>query len=268
MSQEKKTVSRKTVTTTPSDNPTTTKTDGIIFEEEGNKVSSVTTNEHAELLSLIKDLKSEVDSLKAEKNNYTTEETVEEKRLSDDYLEIPLTFFAYSISFRLYGDKRRGVTEGTPTGEAVVFKPHYRYNNKKGSGNRGTDTVSVCRAVVYSKSTAEWLRNHSQFGIKFFETISSAVDQDVFLAEKMVQVSNMVNSLGDMQVIKRATQEGINVTDPDISNIRQQLIKKIATSQIESQKKAQEAKAKAIGMVEERKIGERAAHGDKAIDVY
>lgn len=264
--EKKKTVKPTTKTPTPKK----AEKQELVFEEEDQKVGSITTEQHEQMLTLIKDLTSKVERLEAEKSNITVAPTVEaDSNLTDDYLEIPITFFSYSIKFRLYGDKRKGKVVGTPTGDAITFEPYYRYNVKN-RGRRGTETVSICRATVQSKSTVEWLRNHSQFGIKFFENIKSAVDQDVYLAEKMVQVSNMVSNMGDMKIIDRARQEGINISDPDINNIKQQLIKKIATSQIKSEKNSRLAVAKTLGTVEEKIISNSSKQAEKGDvnDVY
>ena len=224
---------------------------------------------HEEIMKTLKDLKGEVNTLKAEKGSEAVVAKEDnEISLADDFLDIPVTFFAYSLSFALYGDKRRGKVENTPSGEAIKFEPYYRYNVKN-AGKRGNETVSICRATVQSLQTVKWLRDHSQFGIKFFENIKSAIDQDVFLAEKMVQVSNMISNLSDMKVIDRAKSEGINITDPDISNIRQQLIKKIATKQIDQERGAREAVAATLGLKTKGTIG-NGGDGEKAnvSDVY
>jgi hypothetical protein len=258
----KKTVGRKKAEPKVEETP-------AIFEETDQKVDTVNADDHADMMKMIKDLSSKVDRLEAEKAELKTTELKDESGeeiLADDFLDIPAVFFSYSISFNLYGDKRRGKVVQTPTGEAIKFTPHYRYN-KKNSGKRGTDTVSVCRATIHSKKTMEWLRSHTLFGIKFFEDIKSAIDQDMLVAEKMVAVSNMVSNLGDMQVIDRAKNEGIEIIDPDISNVRQQLIKRIATKQIESERKSREAIAKSLGMKETKTIGKQAELGD-VTDVY
>lgn len=238
----------------------------VIFEENEQSVS-ITPEQHAQTMKLLQDLQAKVDRMEAEKSAKTEIANETEKNLEDDYLETPATFFSYSSKYGIYGDKRRGKIIGTPNNEGIKFDAYYRYN-KKNAGKRGTDTVSISRAVIRSKSEAEWLRNHSQFGIKFFESIRTALDANVFLAEKMVQVSNMVSGLGDMQVIQRAKSEGITIIDPDISNVRQQLIKKIATKQINSERQAVEAKAKTLGIVEDKKIDKRAEAGDTGSNVY
>ncbi len=235
--------------------------DELVFKEE--TTTSITDKQQKEMLTLIKDLSSKVERLEAEKSNTTLPK---EETLADDYLEIPATFFAYSVSFNLSGDVRRGKVSMNPNnGKSVKFNPHYRYNRK--SPKRGLTTVSICRTIIHSKAEAQWLREHSLFGIRFFENISTAIDSDVLKAEKMVQVSNMLSAMSDMRVIDRAKKEGINIQDPDINNIKQKLIKKITDDSISNETKAKLNLAKQVGVVKEGKVTERAAQGS-VNDVY
>jgi len=235
--------------------------DELVFKEE--TTVSITADQHKEMLTLIKDLSSKVERLEAEKSNI---EEPKEEILADDYLEIPATFFAYSIRFTLSGDMRRGKVSSNPNNSKFIkFEPHYRYNKRTAA--RGLTTVSICRAVIHSKKEAQWLREHSLFGIKFFENITTAIDSDVLRAEKMVQTSNMINALSDMRIIDRAKKEGINIQDPDINNIKQKLIKKITDDSISKEKAAKLKVAQQVGVVQEGKVSERAAAGG-VNDVY
>lgn len=264
MENDKKKVVAKKPTAAKPATKKAEKKDEVIFEEE--KPIQVTAEQHMATMKLLQDLQEEVASLKAERKVTVVSEADKEENPADDYLDTPATFFSYSSKFAVYGDKRYGKIVDTPNGKGIQFESHYRFNKK--TGGRGTETVSISRAVIRSKKEAEWLRSHTQFGIKFFESIKTAVDADVFLAEKMVQVSNMVMNLGDMQVVQRAKQEGIEIIDPDISNVRQQLIKKIATNQIDREKSALQAKAKTLGLVEDKKVEARAEEGDTGANVY
>ena len=83
--------------------------DELVFKEE--TTTSITDKQQKEMLTLIKDLSSKVERLEAEKSNTTLPK---EEILADDYLEIPATFFAYSVSFNLSGDIRRGKVSMNP----------------------------------------------------------------------------------------------------------------------------------------------------------
>jgi len=228
--------------------------DANIFSQE--ELSKVVT----QLQEEIKDLKQSKKSTRGEKRQNVIEE---------DFLDPPATFFAYSISFGLYGDKRKNRLNHPPNKQPVLFKPHYRYNkNKNTGGKKGAEVVSISRATIRSKSVAKWIRDHSLFGIRFFESIKTAIDQDAYLAEKMVSVSNMISTLGDMQVINRAKQEGIDIGNPDIKLIRQKLIKTIAFNEIGNEKQKKEDLASKLGMIETKDINKTVSVGDIGTDVY
>ena len=90
--------------------------DELVFKEE--TTTSITDKQQKEMLTLIKDLSSKVERLEAEKSNTTLPK---EEILADDYLEIPATFFAYSVSFNLSGDIRRGKVSMNPNnGKSVI----------------------------------------------------------------------------------------------------------------------------------------------------
>lgn len=262
----RKTASKKEVSEVSTPKATTNKTE-VSVEDKPVKESDANIFSQEALAKVVAQLQEEIEDLKNSK-----QPTRGEKRKSiieEDFLDPPATFFAYSISFGLYGDKRKNRLNHPPNKQPILFKPHYRYN-KNGStgGKKGAEVVSISRATIRSVSVAKWIREHSLFGIRFFESIKTAIDQDAYLAEKMVSVSNMISALGDMQVINRAKQEGIDISNPDIKLIRQKLIKTIAFNEIGIEKKKKENLASKLGMVENKEISKTASVGDIGTDVY
>lgn len=147
--------------------------------------------------------------------------------LEDDWLDVPVVFFAYSFNFAIHGDKKRGVETVPPHG-AIRFKPLIRTKKK---GLRGTQVVSVSSVKINSRAEAEYARNHSQFGIAFYENMESALNADSTWAQKMVEAQQSISRLSDMQIIARAKQEGISITQSPES-MRRQLIELVAKKAI------------------------------------
>lgn len=145
-------------------------------------------------------------------------------------MEQPVVFFAFSFNFSIHGDKKRGVEDQPPHG-AVKFAPLIRTKRK---GQRGTQVISVSSIKVQSKAVVEYLRNHSQFGIAFYENMGAAINVDSTWAQKMIEAQQSVSRLSDMQMIARAKQEGISVTQSPES-MRKQLIEIQAKRSIDSQ---------------------------------
>lgn len=156
----------------------------------------------------------------------------------EDYLEVPAVFFSFSFWYGIYSDKRYNREVLPPRKEPIIFKQLYRW--KKKSSSRGVEVVSISQATVRSKSTAEWLRNHSLFNIKFFENIQTAQNVNVTLAEKMAEMNGMISSLNDHQVIERAQREGMPIVHSDVQTLRKELIQKLAEHALKEEKRRHE----------------------------
>lgn len=148
--------------------------------------------------------------------------------LEEDWLEQPVVFFAFSMNFSIHGDKKRG-EESTPPNGAIKFRPLIRTKRKSG---KSVQVVSVSSVKVQSRSEVEYLRSHSQYGIAFYENMGSAMNVDSAWAQKMVEAQQSINRLSDMQMIARAKQEGISVSQSPES-MRRELVELIAKRSIE-----------------------------------
>lgn len=141
------------------------------------------------------------------------------ENLQEDWLEQPVVFFAFSMNFSIHGDKKRGV-ETTPPNGPIKFKPLVRTKRKR---NRDVQVISVSSIKVNSAAEVEYLRNHSQYGIAFFENMTSAMAVDSTWAQKMMEAQQSISRLSDMQVIARIQQEGLSVTNSPEA-MRRQLV--------------------------------------------
>jgi len=148
--------------------------------------------------------------------------------LQDDWLENPVVFFAFSYQFSIHGDMRRGIETVPPQG-SIRFKPVIRTKRKRG---KETQVISVSSVVVHSKEVVDYLRTHTQYGILFFENVESAMNVDATWAQKMVEAQTSISRLSDIQVISRAQQEGIPVSQSP-EDMRRQLVEKMAKRSIE-----------------------------------
>jgi hypothetical protein len=196
-----------------------------------------------EYLEVLKDLQEQVADLKS--NQAAVSEALIEEGYEnpvDDYLEEPAVFFAFSSRYGIYGDKRYNKEVLPPRGEAIRFEKLYRYKKSSGSGARGNTVISVSQAVVRSKATAEWLREHSLFGIKVFEDAGKAQNVNVTLAEKMAEMNAVVTTMSDHDVIQRATREDVPISSGDIGLLRKQLVRKLAEGALKNEKNIREIK--------------------------
>lgn len=147
--------------------------------------------------------------------------------LEEDWLEIPVVFFAFSFNFSIHGDKKRGIETLPPHGP-IRFKPLIRTKRRSG---KETQVVSVSSVKIQSKEMVDYLRNHSQYGIAFYENMESAMNIDSTWAQKMVEAQQSIGRLSDMQVIARAKQEGISISQSP-EKMRRELVELTAKRSI------------------------------------
>lgn len=147
----------------------------------------------------------------------------------EDQLKKPDTFFAWSISKNIFDDFKNGIPIQTPYGAPIKFNPFTQIKTK-GSNDKSTKTSSMCTVQIYSKRQSEFLRNHSEFGITFFESSNDSTDMSPDKADALQQASEYVKQLNDYQVKQRCLTPGSGVTidNMDISVLRKKLTKQMA----------------------------------------
>lgn len=171
----------------------------------------------------------QVEKLKASPaHEYTDEDYVSD--LEDDWLDQPVVFFAFSFNFAIHGDKKRGIESLPPSGP-IRFQPLIRTKRRR---QRDVQVISVSSVKIQSREVVEYLRGHSQFGIAFYENMGSAINVDSTWAQKMIEAQQSISRLSDMQIIARAKQEGISVTQSP-ETMRKQLIELQAKRSIDQQ---------------------------------
>jgi hypothetical protein len=131
----------------------------------------------------------------------------------------------------IHGDKRRGI-EALPPAGPIKFKPLIRTKRKGARGE--TQVVSVSSVSVNSIEVVEYLRGHSQFGIAFYENMESAMNIDSTWAQKLVEAQQSIGRLSDMQIIARAKQEGMSVSQ-SVDGMRRSLVELTAKRAKEQQ---------------------------------
>lgn len=221
--------------------PSKSKVEDVSFQADETVVENLHTEEKEEAIpmSLVQKMlnelenkfTSQINKLKVKASRDEMDDDLQYVRdLEDDYMEIPSIFFSFSINYSLHGDNKRGMHTEPPQGP-IKFKPLIRTKKR---GQKGTQVVSVSSVKVHSKEVAEYLRNHSQFGIAFYENMDSAMNVDSTWAQKMIEAQQSINRLSDMQIIARAKQEGIAVSQSPEA-MRKMLVERDAKRRIAQQ---------------------------------
>lgn len=148
---------------------------------------------------------------------------------SDDVLDVPAVFFAHSVSYMIYDDRRNGRVISTPYRRPFKFKKVIR-NVTTVPGSRTPVYLSISAVFVNSKKEVEWLKKHSLFGIKFFEKMGDAKDISAEMQDKLVSAWNIVSSFDEHSIVQRCAREGIVVDTMDMNEMRRRLAKKMASN--------------------------------------
>jgi hypothetical protein len=159
----------------------------------------------------------------------------------EDVLDEPVHFFAYNSQYAIFGDKRMGQEIHTPYGTPIKFKRSIRMVRNPGSSRYDKSILSVCEAKIHSKKEMEFLKTHSLFGVKFFETANEAASVSVELAEVMGSVANEVAGLTQHQVVSRAKTMNLPM-DQSVDVVKRALIDAIAKQRMEKLGKANPAR--------------------------
>jgi hypothetical protein len=220
-------------------------TEAVLFQEETEMAKEPTVAKESKeesiplsfVQKMMKDMEekftAQINKLRASSAKKDLDEDLEYvSDLEDDWMEEPAVFFAFSFEFSIHGDKKRGLETEPPHG-AIKFKPLIRTKRKNG---KQTQVVSVSSVKVSSKSVAEYLRGHSQYGIAFYENMESAMSIDSTWAQKMVEAQQSIGRLSDMQIIARAKQEGISVSQSP-ERMRRELVELTAKKSIAQQER-------------------------------
>jgi hypothetical protein len=85
--------------------------------------------------------------------------------------------------------------------------------------------------LIYSKKEYEWLQNHSLFNLFFFEQLADEDNVDITLVNKMSEISGMFTSMNQRQIVERAQQMGLPISQ-DIMKVRNSMIRKMAEDEI------------------------------------
>lgn len=145
---------------------------------------------------------------------------------NDDILSPPALFFSMCQSTIIFDDIKNGRAVMIPI-QPVKFSNLLRYQNPKDK----EEIIAKCVAVVHSKKQADFIRNHSLFGIKYFEDVrgnSSNITNS--FADKLAIAYAKVSSMSESDVHRKIINLDIKVDTMDISILRKKLAERIATN--------------------------------------
>lgn len=137
----------------------------------------------------------------------------------EDVLEDPVLFFCWGSATAIWDDYRNGLAIDTPYKRPIVFYPLSRMRSKV-TGKIQT----ICFAKVYSKKEAEFVRRHSEWQSKYFQSIVNVQQQDGELVTFAIEANAEVNRMNQHEMFSRAASilrdKGQHLTTADPDEIR------------------------------------------------
>lgn len=211
----------------------------VVVKDQEPSVSLSTVKEMMEEMQ--KNFQAELAKVKAEKRNTSSTNADSDNQyiadLQDDYLEVPVAFFAFNHRFIIGGDFNKG-REVKPPIDIIRFKEVYRSKQASKNG-KGEQVVTMSSYLCTSKAELTFLKNHSLFGISFYETTKKTLSVDAFFAQKLIEASTAISRLTDAQMIARCKQEGIEISS-DLGAMRKELIHRNARRSDDLEKNRQQ----------------------------
>jgi len=173
---------------------------------------------------------------------------IDEKDIPEgDYIEKGITFSAAGAGYIQVGDIRQGQYVDSPYKNIIKFK--YQATDKRGGRNVKEEVINhYCTYTTHSKKVVKWLREHTLYGIKFWESAREALDADSTKAAIAANIMLGLSKQDGHQLRKMCMQEKISIYD-DLGKMRALLANKLAEKKmIAEYKNSMDNASKAIEM--------------------
>lgn len=155
----------------------------------------------------------------------------------NDVLKDPVVFYAYGTGYAIADDKRNGKPQLTPFGNTIFFA-HQATQKVKVDG-KNTQLYSYSTYPSYSKKESQWLREHSRFGIHFFETAKEAMDTNSDIAARITKHLSSLNRLEPGQIVAVYQNKKLPNTT-DINRMKNTLALEAVKEEIQNERSNQE----------------------------
>lgn len=129
----------------------------------------------------------------------------------DDYLDKPVRFCAPYVGHVITGDLRKGYNIKLPYNRPYIFFEYQGYKKIQQGKYEALAVYSTYES--HSKKEVAWLRDHSRYGINFYETSTEALSADVLKMQRLSRVMTVLQNYDLIDLIKRCKEYGIQPTE-------------------------------------------------------
>ncbi len=169
---------------------------------------------------------------------YIDENTIDK----DDILkkENYVRFYAHHASYVIVDDLRNGIPVQTPFKNPI--KLDYTASKTVGAG-RFEEREHMCVYTCKSKKEAEWLKQHSLYGLIFYSTDGDLVTIDAKKATQMASLMLNLNAQDKYQIIQQCKDNDIEMRE-DVQLMKMALANKLVGDISMREQKADENRIK------------------------
>lgn len=169
--------------------------------------SGLTSEQMAQLVAaVVKASKTQPDAILSA-TDFVNERDIDK----DDWDEDGVIFCGYSNGYFIADDKRNGFPVRTPYGNVIVLMFQGFTKTRDNNGKEVLNTF--CAYLSKSKKEQQWLRDHSFFGIKFFESAKEALSQNAERAQKLTRFINVVMGMTQDAIITNCKAYKVNISE-------------------------------------------------------
>ncbi len=208
-----------------------------ILEKKNQESPSVGNND-----SLIRELiksqsqKSTLEQL--DNTGYLDTDLIDKNDILSD--EEVVRFYAHVSTYVVVDDLRHGVPVRTPFGNVIKFE--YVASKTSGAG-KNKEIEHSCVYKCKSKKEAQWLKEHTLYGVMFYSSGSDGMTIDGKKATRMALLMKNLMSLEKHQILSMCQQNGIEMMEK-VSDMRMALANKLSSDVLNREQEADEERVK------------------------
>lgn len=136
---------------------------------------------------------------------------VAEKVPLEDIDQDGVVFYAPLSGYVISGDSRNGMAIKLPWGKKSIFFEHM--HTKIIKTGKYDEVAPLSKYHSHSKREIEWLRNHSKFGVLFYESSPTMKIHEASKAARLADILAGIKELDLNEIVKRCNAEGVGINE-------------------------------------------------------
>lgn len=128
----------------------------------------------------------------------------------EDILDVPVSFFAPCVGTIIFDDNKNGMHVRVPYNAEILFD--FVTTRKMGSG-KDLQTIPLSRYKCTSKAICKFMRDHSNYGVRFYESAQNLDETTLKKASRTSEIISIVKDYTIDQLMSTCKQYGVPFSD-------------------------------------------------------